>query len=110
MNIVYISLATTKFSFDNIYFSFLEQDATGILIAFNKLTQKSILLGKNFTFCNGLEITNDKKFLLINNLFDQRILKYDLKELNRFVESGGKGELPEFKVFQDKIPGKKLNF
>ena len=102
-NIVYISFSSTKYNLDKIYFVFLEQEASGILIAFNKLTKKVTLIGKDFVLANGLEITEDTKSLLLNDLCNQRILKYDLTELNAFLKAGGKS--PEFKVFRDKIPG-----
>src|SRR5205823_506461 len=104
-NIVYISLSSTKYNMDKIYFIFLELENSGILIAFNKQTNKATVLGKGFVLANGLEITNDKKSLLINDLCNQRILKYSLNDVSTFLKSGGKGNLPKYSIFRDHLPG-----
>lgn len=61
------------------------------------------MIGKGFVLSNGLEITQDKKWLLLNDLCNQRILRYDLRELNAFLQKGG--SLPKYSVFRDRIPG-----
>lgn len=104
-NIVYLSLSSTKYNFDRIYYIFLEGENSGILIAYNKLTKKVTVVGKNYVLANGIEVTSDKKSLLINDLINQRILKYDLKEVNAYVKSNGKGSAPKQAVLVDKLPG-----
>lgn len=104
-NIVYISLSSTKYGFDRIFYTFIEAESSGILITYNKLTKKATVIGKDYLLANGVEITSDKKSLLINDLISQRILKFDLKEVNAYVQSNGKGTLPKQSVFIDRIPG-----
>lgn len=61
------------------------------------------MIGKGFVLSNGLEITEDKKSLLLNDLCNQRIVRYDLREVNAFLTKGG--SLPKYSVFRDRIPG-----
>ena len=103
-NIVYLSVSTTKYNFEKVYLSFLEQEASGMLIAFNKKTSKLTIIEKNLAFSNGLEITNDKKLIILNELSNHRMLKFNLKEVNAFV-TGKSNKLPDYEIFVQRLPG-----
>ena len=97
------SFSSTKYGFDKIFQIFLEQEPSGILTAFNRKTGKITVIGKGFVLSNGLETTEDKKSLRLNDLCNQRIVKYDLKQLNVFLQKGGSP--PKHSVFRERIPG-----
>lgn len=101
-NVVYISISSTKYSYDKISMIFLELESSGLLIAFNKATKKVTILANGLTLANGVEIT--ERSLLVNDLLNQRILKFDLKEVRSLVQSG-RNQLPKSAVFKDKLPG-----
>jgi len=101
-NIVYISLSSTKYGYDKISFIFLEQEASGIVIAFNKATKKLTVIAKELALANGLEVVGQS--LLVNDLIRKRIMKLNLKEVQTFIQSGGK-DLPKLTVFKDGLPG-----
>ncbi|XP_076284521.1 adipocyte plasma membrane-associated protein Hemomucin [Lasioglossum baleicum] len=68
---------------------------TGRLIRYNAATKKNEVLLKNLAFANGVLLADDESFVIVNECFSSRIMKYHLK--------GPKTGQPE--IFAEALPG-----
>ena len=94
-DIVYFSNATLIENLDGFYYDFLLHQPMGSIWSFNLQTQELDLVLDNLYFPNGLELTQNDEYLLINETPMYRIIKYGLKGQQ-------KGKL---EVFADNLPG-----
>uniref|UniRef100_A0A131XIP1 Putative conserved secreted protein n=1 Tax=Hyalomma excavatum TaxID=257692 RepID=A0A131XIP1_9ACAR len=92
---VYISEASNKWPLKKIVYTVMEHENTGRVLKFDPKTRKATVLMKGLRLPNGVQISHDKKSLLVCELSMNRILRYHLKGPKR-----GKTE-----VFVDKLPG-----
>ncbi|NJJ38096.1 SMP-30/gluconolactonase/LRE family protein [Paenibacillus apii] len=90
---VYFSDASTKFDYGWPYDT-LEGKPYGRLISYNPSTRETKLLSEGFYFANGVVLSPNEDFLLINETSRYRILRYWLK--------GAKANTTE--VFADNLP------
>lgn len=68
---------------------------TGRLIRYNAATKKNEVLLKNLAFANGVLLADDESFVIVNECFRSRIMKYHLKG-----PKTGKSE-----IFAEALPG-----
>ncbi|KAL1414761.1 hypothetical protein MTO96_007232 [Rhipicephalus appendiculatus] len=92
---VYISEASNRWPLKKIVYTVLEHEDTGRILKFDPKTGKTTVLMKGLRLPNGVQISHDKKSLLVCELSMHRILRYYLK--------GPKQGQTD--VFVDKLPG-----
>lgn len=96
---VYISEASNKWPLNKIIYTVLEHENTGRVLKFDPKTRKTTVLMKGLHLPNGVQISHDKKSLLVCEFSMHRILRYHLKGPKQ-----GKTE-----VFADNLPGEPDN-
>ncbi|CAG2121607.1 unnamed protein product, partial [Medioppia subpectinata] len=64
LNIVYVSIMTTKWQLNQVIYGLLDSDETGYVFAYNLDTKRSTILRTGLKFVNGLQISADNKYLL----------------------------------------------
>ncbi|WP_339146582.1 MULTISPECIES: SMP-30/gluconolactonase/LRE family protein [unclassified Sutcliffiella] len=80
----------------------LENRSTGRVLAFNPSTKKTKVLMKDISFANGIALSEDEKFLLINETGRYRVWKLNL-EAGQEVSTKKESEFAE--VLMDNLPG-----
>ena len=93
--VIYFSDASTRFTIENYKYDFIEASQTGRVFAYDPSLDSLTLLVDDVFFANGVALSKDERFLLINETGKARILRYDLH--------GGAGEGAT--VFVDNLPG-----
>lgn len=96
---VYISEASNKWPLKKLLYTVLEHENTGRILKFDPKTHKTTVLMEGLHLPNGVQISHDKKSLLVCELCMHRVLKYHLK--------GPKQGQTE--VFVDNLPGEPDN-
>ncbi|KAG8184349.1 hypothetical protein JTE90_006752 [Oedothorax gibbosus] len=96
---IYFTDASTKWDLTTMYYLMFEYEAGGRVIRFNMHTRESEVLMKNLNFPNGVQLSKDKKFLLVCELMNRRILRYHLLGAQQ-------GRVD---VFSDALPGEPDN-
>ncbi|XP_054708628.1 adipocyte plasma membrane-associated protein-like isoform X2 [Uloborus diversus] len=96
---IYFSDASTKWDLSTIYFLMTEYEGGGRIIRYNMNTGETEVLLRNLYFPNGVQLSKDKKSLLICEISNRRILRYNLK-------GPKKGKL---EVFADVLPAEPDN-
>lgn len=92
---IYFSDASTRFSFNEYKYDFIEASMTGRVFSYNPATKLTRLLVDNLYFANGVAVSKDQEYLLINETGKARILKHYL----RGPKTG------QTEVFIDQLPG-----
>jgi len=93
--IIYFSDASDKFSQAEYLYDLLEARPHGRLLSYDPATRQVKVLLKNLYFANGVALSRQEDFLLVNETYRYRILRYWL--------SGPKAGTSE--VFIDNLPG-----
>ena len=101
--LIYFSDASSKFKpkkYKNVLtaseFDVLEHGGHGRLLRFNPSTQKTDTLIKNLNFANGVALSNDQSYVLVNDMGNYQVIKYWITgELQGTVETV-LGNLPGF--------------
>lgn len=96
---IYITDSSGRWPLSRVLYSIFEHDGTGRVIKFNPRTKEATVLVDGLFFPNGIELSYDKKSLLIAESNKNRILKYNL-------DSKAKKKL---EVFVDALPGEPDN-
>lgn len=94
-NTIWFSDATWKFPYPDFTADVIEHAGNGRLIQYDMQTGKAKTLLKNLQFANGVAVSNDGQFLLVNETAAYRITRYWL--------SGPKAGQSD--VFADNLPG-----
>ncbi len=92
---IYFSDASSKFGPYEDYLDMLEARPHGRLLAFNPYTQETRVLLENLYFANGVALSQNEDFVLVNETFRYRITRYWLQ--------GPKSGTAE--IFVDNLPG-----
>ncbi len=92
---IYFSDASSKYGYGSDRLELFEHSANGRLLVYDPKTQKTTTLLKNLYFANGVALSSDESFVLINETFMYRIQKYWLK--------GDKAGTSE--IFIENLPG-----
>ena len=77
--IVFFTQASEVYSFKDHMKDFIYHRGTGKVFSFNPQTKESKILIKDLNFANGIAISKNDDFLLVNETGKYRILKYFLK-------------------------------
>ncbi len=92
---IYFSDASSKYGYGSDRLELLEHSPNGRLLVYDPKTNKTTTLLKNLYFANGVALSPDESFVLINETYMYRIQKYWLK--------GNKAGSSE--IFIDNLPG-----
>ncbi len=91
---IYFSNASQKYDVSNYLLDFLEASATGQVLKYDAATQETELLIDNLFFGNGIALSPNDAFLLVNETGRSRVLKHILTGENAGTTN----------VFIDKLP------
>ena len=92
---IYFSDASSKFGYGSDRLELLEHSPNGRLLVYDPKTNKTTTLLKNLYFANGIALSTDESFVLVNETYMYRIQKYWLK--------GDKAGTSE--IFIENLPG-----
>ncbi|HEU4478216.1 MAG TPA: SMP-30/gluconolactonase/LRE family protein [Pyrinomonadaceae bacterium] len=92
---IYFSDASTRFPLTNYKADILEHQSTGRLLAYNPLTRTTRLVLGGLSFANGVALSPDQSFVLVNETGKYRIHRVWLNGAD-----SGKSE-----IFIDNLPG-----
>ena len=92
---IYFSDASTRFGVDDYLLDLLESRPYGRLLAFDPTTSKTTVVADGFYFANGVALSRDEDFVLVNETYRYRIQRCSLKGPAR-----GRCE-----IFIDNLPG-----
>ena len=92
---IYFSDASSKYGYGSDRLELFEHSSNGRLLVYDPKTQKTTTLLKDLYFANGVALSSDESFVLINETFMYRIQKYWLK--------GDKAGTSE--IFIENLPG-----
>ena len=92
---IYFSDASARFPLTNYKADILEHQSTGRLLAYNPLTKTTRLVLGGLSFANGVAVSPDQSFVLVNETGKYRIHRVWLSGAN-----SGKSE-----IFIDNLPG-----
>ncbi|XP_053211699.1 adipocyte plasma membrane-associated protein-like [Panonychus citri] len=87
-DIVYISVTSSRWTMDSIIWSLLEMRADGFILSVNLKNGQVNKILTGHRFYNGLEISPDKSSLLISVTGEFKILKVDLSDIEKSLETG----------------------
>lgn len=92
---IYFTDASTRFSFHNYKLDLIENRPNGRLLVYDPKTQQTRVLLKELYFANGIAISPDQSFLLVNETSRYRVRRYWL--------TGEKKGTTD--IFLDNLPG-----
>ena len=92
---IYFSDASSKYGYGSDRLELFEHSSNGRLLVYDPATKKTTTLLKDLYFANGVALSSDESFVLVNETFMYRIQKYWLK--------GDKAGTSE--VFIENLPG-----
>lgn len=92
---IYFSDASSKYNHDQILFDLLEGRPHGRLLRYDPATKETTVLLDDLHFANGVALSKNEDFLLVNETYRFRTIRYWLKG-----EQYGTSE-----VFLDNLPG-----
>jgi sugar lactone lactonase YvrE len=92
---IYFTDASSKFTFKDKQDYPLESGLTGRFLAYHPQTEKVSLLMEKLAFSNGVAVSPDQSFVLVNETFRYRVWRYWLKG-----EKKGQSE-----IFIENLPG-----
>lgn len=92
---IYFTDASSEFSQDDFRLDLLETRPHGRLLRYNPVTEETEVLVNSLYFANGVAVSPDGDFLLVNETWTYRVLKYHL--------TGPKAGSAE--VLMDNLPG-----
>ena len=92
---IYFSDASSKYGYGSDRLELFEHSSNGRLLVYDPTTKKTTTLLKDLYFANGVALSSDESFVLVNETFMYRIQKYWLK--------GDKAGTSE--IFIENLPG-----
>ena len=97
--IIYFSDASSKYHQPDYILDLLEARPYGRLLSYNPKTKETRVLLKNLYFANGIALSQNEDFVLVNETYRYRVTRYWLKD-------GPNGERAgDNDVFIDNLPG-----
>jgi sugar lactone lactonase YvrE len=93
--IIYFTDASDKYTSDNYLYDLLESKPHGRFLSYDPATGQVKVLLRNLYFANGVALSQQEDFVLINETYKYRIVRYWLK--------GRKAG--SYEVFLDNLPG-----
>ncbi|CAG2178492.1 unnamed protein product, partial [Oppiella nova] len=108
LNIVYISILTSKWQLNQVMYGLLDYDDTGYVFAYNFDTKTSVKLRTGIRFANGLQLSADKKYLLVAETQNLRISKISLQTIHKAIKANRQLTDTEYEVFAT-LPGEPDN-
>lgn len=87
-DVIYISDVSTKWDLASFTYTLIEHDKTGRLLKYDIDSQELSVVDGGFVFPNGVQITDDKKSVLVCELGQQRLIRTFIRGPN-----SGKSEL-----------------
>ena len=102
---IYVSVATARFpparlGQDSVLFDLLEHGNTGQILEFNPVTGARRTVARGFHFSNGIELSQDEKFLFVSETAGYRIWKIALPADQIDIDHS-----PQATVLLDNLPG-----
>ena len=94
-NVFYITDASAIYEVDSVVINTMTHETSGRVLQFNQATGKVTVIAKDLSFVNGISLTDDKKYLLVNELNNRRVLKISIEEKENF----------KLTVLIDNLPG-----
>jgi len=88
LNVVYITVSSTKWNLEQISWGILEFDQSGLVLAADLNTKKVTKLLDGLGFANGIELTKDNNWLLITETVSFKIHKVSLQTVQKAVKNG----------------------
>jgi len=93
--IIYFSDASTKFPYHDVMMDWFELRPHGRLLSYDPRSGETAVLLEGLYFANGIAVSPDQSFVLINETFRYRIRRY-------WVAGPNKGQAD---IFMDNLPG-----
>ncbi|MCB9081372.1 MAG: SMP-30/gluconolactonase/LRE family protein [Lewinellaceae bacterium] len=93
--IIYFSDASDKFSVEHYTYDLIEHQPNGRLLAYNPENKQTTLLLDSLYFANGVAVSHDNQFVLVNETGAYRVTRYWIR--------GPKAGTSE--IFIDNLPG-----
>lgn len=87
-DLVYVSVSTTKWHMDRIVWSLVDMNKDGLVLAVNVKTGKHHIIMDDLVFTNGMEISPNKRSLLVAEWGGRKIYKIDLADIDVAIKSG----------------------
>jgi sugar lactone lactonase YvrE len=97
---IYFTDASSKFSLTELRADLLEHQPNGRLLSYDPTTKQTRVLLRNLYFANGVAVSPDQSFVLINDTGTYSVRRYWLKG-----EKAGQSD-----VFIDNLPGFPMAF
>lgn len=95
-NIYYITDSSAIYEVDAVVLSTMIHETSGRVLQFNEATGKVTVMARDLSFANGITLTDDKKYILVNELNNRRVLKISTDEKDNFKLSVLVDNLPGF--------------
>ena len=92
---IYFTDASYKFSVEDYQSDSLEHRPNGRLLLYHPKTKTTNVLVRDLYFANGVAVAKDGSFVLVNETWKYRIMRY-------WIKGSKKGQL---EVFKDQLPG-----
>ena len=106
---IYLTDASQRFApaewggtFNASVLDIMEQSATGRVLEYDPQSRKLRVLAQGLSFANGVALTHDERFLLVNETGRYRVWKIDLAANGLDLRQGPK---PQARVLLDNLPG-----
>ncbi|CAG2176255.1 unnamed protein product, partial [Oppiella nova] len=109
LNVVYISVSSTRWALDRVPYSVLDYEDTGYVFAHNLDTKTSVILRRGFRFANGIEVSKDNKYLLVSETTTFSIHKISLEAIYKAMKANQQIADNELEVFAKELPGEPDN-
>lgn len=108
-NIIYVTISSTRWGLDQVPWSLVEHENTGLVVAVNIKTGVITRLADGIYFANGIELTADKQYLLVSECSNYDILKISLDHMHRVISGAEPASSLKKEVFAQNLPGEPDN-
>ena len=108
-NLCYITISTTKYKMNQLPFSLLEHENSGLLLAVDLDNKNGSIIAKDLYFTNGLEISSDKQDLYVSETTTFSISKLNLKQFRDSVYLKNGDDQPKLESFLTDLLGEPDN-
>ena len=104
-SVAYVTISTTKWLLDRSLWSTLEHENSGMVVRVNLDDGKVTTVISGLFFPNGIEISPDKRHLLVSEFAESKVWMVDLND----IRSGGDPVLTKKQLFAINFPGEPDN-
>ena len=108
LNVVYISILSTKWPLDRVVHGLLDYDDSGYIFAYNLDTKTNVKIRSGINLPNGLQLTKDKKHLLMAETQGFRISKTSIQSIHKAIHENRLLKDNEIETFAE-LPGEPDN-